>query len=617
VLHGSSGSRVGLVVAAAVVACGARTGLSVEVLPEAGVDAQAPSLDSGPPDASPDAPLDAPDTSLDAPPDVAPDAPLDSPVAETGDGCVGACACPPGTMAVGSSCLPIVGSLPAPRPLSPLSTARVTTATPVLAWQLPAGVDGAVVEICADRACTDVTTTFLAPGTRGSPATPLPSGMSFWRLLGTSSGSVGAAASPTWELLVPAQASTNVQTWWGSTLDVNGDGLADVGVGAPLYASYAGAAYVFTGQRGAGPAPTAVELDGPPTGSEFGCAIGSAGDLNGDGFAELVVGQCNLGSAAGGASAAYVYFGGPSGISPTAPSVLPAPMTGIAFGNAAASAGDTNADGYGDLVVGAGDGPSYLYLGGPAGIGTTPTPLSCAPGIYSGSAAASADVNGDGWGDLVVSGYDFTTFGGVACVFLGSAVGLSTTPVALPGPPTAGFGSLMGVGDVDADGYTDVMVGAFLFDGQSGDAYLFMGGPGGLGSPPVVVPNPHGSNGARFSVGLAGVHDVNGDGFDDFVLGAYLDGAGAAWLYLGGAAGLSPPVVIPDPAGPGAYYGNAAAGGDVDGDGYADVIVAAEGLGNNTGAVYWYRGSAAGLSPPMTVQNPHSTMAFFGWRVGL
>jgi hypothetical protein len=608
--------------AAGLLACGARTGLWIDVMSDGGGDAEpdAPGSDSGSVDAPFDAPFDVTlDTSLDAPPDVGVDAAPDSQTAEAGDACVGVCPCPPRTVAVGSSCLPIVGSILAPRPLSPLSTARVTSSTPVFTWVLPPGDDGAVVECCADRACTQITETFLAHGNRGSPATPLPSGASFWRLIGTANGSIGSTKSPTWELFVPIGSSARVQTSWGSTLDFDGDGLADVGVTAVTYDDYFGAAYVYTSQRGTGPASVPVELDGPAThGDEYGCTIDSAGDVNGDGFGDVVVGQCDVDMTPGAYGAAYVYLGGPAGIS-AMPTVLLQPVPGVAFGDAAGSAGDANGDGYADLVVGSSYGNAYLYLGGPSGIGTTPTTLS-AP---SSTAFGAADVNGDGWGDLVMGGYQANGLVGMVNVYLGTPAGLSTTPLPLPGPPAgleAGYGESIGVGDVNADGYADVLVGAFLFDGQSGEGLLFMGGPGGLASPPIVLGNPHGTNAGRFTSGLACVHDVNGDGFDDFVVGEYLDAGsvGAAWLYLGGTAGLSMPIPLVDPNGGLAYFGNSVAGGDVDGDGYADVVVASEGVAHFSGAAYWYHGGPGGLSTPVALANPHpSDMGTFGWSVGL
>jgi hypothetical protein len=602
-------------------ACGARTGLFIEVQLDGGgageLDA-APS-DSGQADVAVDSPVDAAVT-FDAPPDVTADAAVDAPPADAGNVCDGPCPCPPGTMTVGSSCLPIVGSISAPRPVSPLSTARVSSATPILTWALPAGDDGAVVERCADRACTQITQAFLAPGTSGSPAAPLPAGVSFWRLLGTSSGSVGSSPGPTWEFFAPVAAAPSVRTWWGSTLDVNGDGLADVGIGAPDGDGRLGLAYLFVSQRGAGPVGVPIQLDGGGAfGDQQGCTIGSAGDVNGDGFGDLVVGQCDIDMA--GQSAAYVYLGGPSGIAAT-PTVLSPPVSTVAYGYAAGTAGDANGDGYADLVVGSTTGIGYLYLGGPTGIGTPPTPLQCALGSASASAIANADVNGDGWSDLILGGYEANGMDGTACVYLGTPAGLSTTPMPLPGPPAgshAGFGLEIAVGDLNADGYADALISAWLFGGQSGEGLLFMGGPGGLDSPPIVLANPDGANAGRFTDGLGGVHDVNGDGFDDLVVGSYLAGGnlGAAWLYLGGPSGLSMPIPLANPVSPGGYFGTAAGGGDVDGDGFADVVVGAEGVDGYAGAAYLYRGSAAGLLAPTPLGNPSTGLAAFGYWVGM
>jgi len=595
-----SGARVGLLAAVAVAACGARSELFFEIEPDGGSDAgqDVSRPDSGPGDVGIEAPVDA---TFDAP-DQALDGPIDSIPAEAGDACDG--------MSVGSSCLPIVGSIPAPRPISPLSTARVTSGIPLLTWELPSGVGGAVVECCGDRACTQIIQTFLAPGTSGHP-TAMPSGVSFWRLLGVSGGSVGSTPSPTWELFVPVAASPKVQTWWGSTLDVNGDGLADVGVTALALNSYSGAAYLYTSQRGVGPASMPLELDGPQPGDEYGCTIDSAGDVNGDGFGDLVVGQCDLDNSGAG-TASYVYLGGPSGISPS-PTALAAP------GYAAGTAGDVNNDGYGDLVVGSLGGVGYLYLGGAAGIGSPPIALG---GTSGGSSTfGSADVNGDGWQDLVVGASEASSRQGAVSIYLGSPKGLSMTALPLSGPPAGpleGFGGTIGVGDLDGDGYADVFVGAYLINGAAGEGYLFMGGPGGLDSPPVAFVDPNDAGASRYSVGLSGVHDVNGDGFDDFVVGAFL-GGGAAWLYLGGTSGLSKPIPLVNPNGDStANFGQGIAGGDVDGDGYADVVVGSQGIGAYAGAAYLYRGSAGGLLAPTAVINPHPTaMGLFGLYVGM
>jgi hypothetical protein len=617
------------------VACGARTGLWIDVEADSGSAGDASARVDAPPDTSLDAqvdtqldaPLDATDkdeAELDAAPDVELDAPLDA-AAEASDACDDACGCPAGTMAVGSSCMPVVGAIPAPRPLSPLSTARVTSALPILTWELPplgdgSVDDGAVIQCCADRACTRITQSFVVQGTSGSPGVALPAGVTFWRLFGTSGGSVGATAGPTWELFVPVGASsTPVKTWWGSTLDFDGDGLADVGVGAPWLNGYTGAAYLYASRRGGGPVTTPLEMAGTMTNTDFGCTVDSAGDINGDGFGDVVVGQCDWASP----QAVYVYLGGPSGVS-TTPTTLPGQGSGqTGYGWTAGTAGDTNGDGYGDLLVGSQSGIGYLYLGGPSGIAATPpTPLQNP--VYGGvTAVANVDVNGDGWGDVVVGGDWAYDLDGAVSVYLGSPSGLSTTPMGLYGPgwmSYARFGSTLGIGDVNADGYADLLVGAYGYADGVGQAFLFMGGPGGLSTAPIGVPAPD-STAGEFTVGLSGAHDVNGDGFDDFVIGASFDGhVGATWLYLGGASGLAMPIEIAKPAGA-SEFGNAAAGGDADGDGYADVLVADEGASSGAGAAYLYRGGPGGLSTtPTALLNPHAAsgvVGAFGFSLGM
>jgi hypothetical protein len=248
-------------------------------------------------------------------------------------------------------------------------------------------------------------------------------------------------------------------------------------------------------------------------------------------------------------------------------------------------------------------------------------PIALGGMTQSGSASfGSADVNGDGWSDLLVGASEANGRQGAVSLYLGSPAGLSMTPLSLVGPPAGpmeGFGGTIGVGDLDGDGYADVFIGAYLINGDSGAGYLFMGGPGGLDSPAIVFGDPLGANGGRYSVGLSGVHDVNGDGFDDFVVGAFL-GGGAAWLYLGSPSGLSMPIPLVNPGGAGSYFGMGVAGGDVDGDGYADVLVGSQGIGGNAGGAYLYRGSASGLEPPTTVVNPHPmTTGYFGLYVGM
>lgn len=147
---------------------------------------------------------------------------------------------------------------PAPRPIAPLSTSRVTSRRPTLHWELPTGVTDTTVDLCLDRACTkpigkpvDVT------GTSYAPPDDLPTGVVFWRLHPSTFSNV---TSPTWEFWVGAR-SAPVDTSWGTTLNVNGDGYADLVVGASRAGDSAGAAYVYLGgPDGPWPSPAATLL---------------------------------------------------------------------------------------------------------------------------------------------------------------------------------------------------------------------------------------------------------------------------------------------------------------------------------------------------------------------
>jgi hypothetical protein len=164
--------------------------------------------------------------------------------------------------------------------MAPLSTATVTSQQPTLRWLLAPGTDGARVELCRDRAMTTSCTSFDATGASGRPGSNLAPGVWFWRVLGRSGASAGTTGSVVWQFVVGAR-SAGVDASWGTTLDVNGDGYADVVVGAFGENSETGRAYVYLGSAtGLGTTP-ATTLTGPGGASgNFGESVASAGDVN-------------------------------------------------------------------------------------------------------------------------------------------------------------------------------------------------------------------------------------------------------------------------------------------------------------------------------------------------
>ena len=512
-------------------------------------------------------------------------------------------------------------SISPPRPIAPLSTATVTSQTPRLRWALPDAVDGAQVEICRDRACTQSFTTFLANGSSGAPTGALGAGVYFWRVRGTVGGAVGLQTSPVWELIVGAR-SAPVDTSWGTMVDVNGDGFADVLIGAPdarnKAASSTGQVQIFLGSA-AGLAQTPVTLDLPSGNTtsfpDFGFSVASAGDVNGDGFADVIIGT--PGGSGVGAGSAYLYLGSADGLS-SAPVLLSGPPY---YGSVVTSAGDVNGDGYADVIVAGPQGGADVYLGSAMGLSTSSATLNTLGGEIA--VASAGDINGDGFGDVVTGNCyaSANTDEGAAYVYMGSASGLSTTPLTISGPTGHFFAYSVGTaGDVDGDGYADLAIGAA---GDVPAVYVYAGGAGGPSVVPTVLMGPAMVNttmsvpSSEFAASLASAGDLNSDGFADLVVGApgIGDNAGAAYVYLGGANGISTTPITLTPASSSAYFGWSVSGaGDVNGDGFADVMMGAF-LANGVGAAYLYLGAQAGLPTAPSVFQGTQSRSKFGWSV--
>jgi len=394
------------------------------------------------------------------------------------------------------------------------------------------------------------------------------------------------------------------------------------------------------------------EFTGEAADDSAGISVSSAGDVNGDGFDDILVGASDAGSYAG---AAYLIYGSSALLTSVSLSTA-VEFTGEAAINYAgisvSSAGDVNNDGYDDILVGASEagssaGAAYLIYGSSAPL--TSASLSTAvkftgeaAGDYAGISVSSAgDVNNDGYDDILVGAFDTGGGGEIGSAYLiyGSSAPLTSaslsTAVEFTGEAAIDYAgiSVSSAGDVNNDGYNDILIGAYGNDdggSDAGAAYLIYGSSTTLTPASLSTAVEFTGEAANDSAGMSvsSARDVNGDGYDDILVGAHLnnDGgsdAGAAYLIYGQASEYSGTISL-GTSGIAEFTGEAASdyagmsvssARDINGDGYDDILVGAHlnnDGGSDAGAAYLIYGS----STPLTSASLSTAVEFTGEAAG-
>ena len=375
--------------------------------------------------------------------------------------------------------------------------------------------------------------------------------------------------------------------------------------------------------------------EGNQASASYGASVASAGDVDGDGDTEVIVGAPNYDDGQTDEGKVFVFLGSQSGLSATANWSAQADSAFVFFGHSVASAGDVNNDGYDDIIIGTPfyngiDGGAFVWFGSNSGLGANGTPAnadwkreSAFDGDefeYGRSVAGAGDVNGDGYDDIIIGAPDGDggqSNEGFVYVYYGSASGpaSSLSWKAESNDANAFFGwSVSSAGDVNNDGYDDIIAGSPHYINH-GAAFVWFGGASGLGS----TGNPANADwtkiisGSEFGTAVAAAGDVNGDGYGDIVVGAPLhsngqSAEGKVFVFHGSSSGPTTNANwTAESNQANARFGySVASAGEVNRDSYADLIVGAYQYSNgqaNEGAAFVWYGGASGLGSSGTPAN--------------
>jgi len=422
----------------------------------------------------------------------------------------------------------------------------------------------------------------------------------------------------------------------GINNDFNGDGYEDLvggASGSDVTCSGCGIAYIYHGSSSSLPTTLSTTINYPSTDASaiFSVGVEAIGDVNGDGFADLAIGAWSSDINCVNCGSLWIYHGSSSGVSTTPIAELPYPDTdGVSiYSQELGAVGDVNGDGYDDLFTAAyfsdtdcaNCGMVYGFYGTSTGLPTTPSLTISNPDAAStafGFALVSGlDINKDGYAELII-GATGTGAGGTIFIHNGSSTGTSSSADITIASPDAGsnlFGyNISDAGDFNGDGNLDFAVGAPSYDGVCvgcGRVYTYLGTSNSINTTPNVTIDYPGAD-ANASMGEElRIGDFNGDGYLDLITGAFLSDidcadCGIAFVFHGSSSDLSTTanLTLSNPGADSfANFGGSFGAFDMNSDGYDDVVIGASSSdyhGANLGGVFFYTGSLTGLGSLIT-----------------